>query len=237
MSLWKVILLETHKVHLVQGNPFPGATRETDMLPSVPSSEGFVQFPLNLRLRWSQFGEDGVNSLQKLQRRSQPSCPGPPKQPHVRKKLICPQGPGLCWLLGTRSSSRQRGEARSGREPARSPTTCSLSQWPEESSILHQTCLIEKSNPMSRCPWVPWRFCSYRFDGQLFASLLTLWNMLNFKLLELLPKQVSRRRFPWTTAHRRCCDFELCLVRRDGCGTRLPATSLYHESNARCDLS
>ena len=169
MSLWKVILLEIHKVHLIQGNPFPGATRQTDMLPSVPSSKGFVQFPFNIRLRWSQFREDWANALQKLQWGSWPSHPGLPKQQHMRKKLIFPQGPDVCRLLGTCSSSWQRGEARIGRAQAWSPATCSLSQWPEEISMLHQRRLIGKSNPMSRCPWVHRRACSYQFDGQLFA--------------------------------------------------------------------
>lgn len=50
-TFWKVILLEIHEVHLIQGNQFLGTTGETDMLSSVPSSEDFVKVPLNLRLR------------------------------------------------------------------------------------------------------------------------------------------------------------------------------------------
>lgn len=50
-TFWKVILLDIHEVHLIQGNQFLGTTSETDMLSSVSSNEGFAKFPSKLRPR------------------------------------------------------------------------------------------------------------------------------------------------------------------------------------------
>lgn len=48
-TFWKIILLEIHEVHLIQGNQFLGTTSETDTLSLVHSNEGFIQFPFKLR--------------------------------------------------------------------------------------------------------------------------------------------------------------------------------------------
>lgn len=48
-TFWKVILLEIHEVHLIQGNRFLGTTSEMDTFSSVPSNEGFDKFPSKLK--------------------------------------------------------------------------------------------------------------------------------------------------------------------------------------------
>lgn len=48
-TFWKVILLEIHEVHLIQGNQFLGTTSEMDTLSSIPSNDSFVKFPSKLR--------------------------------------------------------------------------------------------------------------------------------------------------------------------------------------------
>lgn len=47
-TFWKVILLEIHEVHLIQGNQFLGTTSETDTCSSFPQMKVLFHFPLNL---------------------------------------------------------------------------------------------------------------------------------------------------------------------------------------------
>lgn len=48
-TLWKIILLELHELHLIQENQYLGTTSETATLSSVPSSEGFFSILFKLR--------------------------------------------------------------------------------------------------------------------------------------------------------------------------------------------
>lgn len=215
-TFWKIILLEIHEVHLIQGKQFLNTTSETDTFSCSLKRRFYSNFPSNLDrddLKWGR----SECSLSKNYSEEAELNTWASQATAQEKRLLCPKGPCLCWLLGTQSSYWQ---VRSGpSQQGTDPKPCHLQpQSPTRRNfrIRLERCDM-KTQTRSRCPLVDQRFCSHGFDCQHLAlCLLIPWNMLNFKLLELLPKQVSRRQFPLTTAQRRCCAFKQCLVRRDG---------------------
>lgn len=65
-TFWKIILIEIHKVHLLQDNILLGYTSEMYVLFWDPSNESFTKLFSKLILRRSQFREVWVNFFQKL---------------------------------------------------------------------------------------------------------------------------------------------------------------------------
>lgn len=99
-------------------------TSETGTLSSVPANEVSVRFPFKLRPRWSQFREVWVNFFPKITVKKLTLTSGPSQATARSKKLFCPKGPCLCWLLGLCSSPWLVG--RGPQQQCTDPKPCQL---------------------------------------------------------------------------------------------------------------
>lgn len=100
-TFWKVILLEIHEVHLIQGNQVLGTTSETATSSSFPQMKVLFNFPLNLDRDDLNPGRSESTFSKSHYEAAHPNIWA---LPNIRKKSLASKAPHLCWLPGICSS-------------------------------------------------------------------------------------------------------------------------------------
>lgn len=87
-TFWKVILLEIHEVHLIQGNQVLGTTSETATSSSFPQMKVLFNFPLNLDRDDLNPGRSESTFSKSHYEAAHPNIWA---LPNIRKKITCLQ--------------------------------------------------------------------------------------------------------------------------------------------------